>query len=137
MWRKKYPQFTNPTSHRFKLCSFKVFKSGESYLGFIHLFFTIATEIGVFHDLGPMCITSLKESMFRGFNFSRNSGGRKVSEENLHFKFFSKRLRESHPLALYGYKSFTQHPRQGGYPIQSRISDIGLCILEDSEKRFF
>ena len=53
----------------------EVFRSGESYMGFIHLFFTIATEIGVFHDLGPMCITSLKESMFRGFAFSKNSGG--------------------------------------------------------------
>ena len=56
----------------------EVFKSGENYLGFIHLFFTIATEIGVFHDLGPMCITSLKESMFRGFAFSKNSGGTKM-----------------------------------------------------------
>ena len=60
----------------------EVFRSGESYMGFIHLFFTIATEIGVFHDLGPMCITSLKEAMFRGFAFSNNSGGKKISKPN-------------------------------------------------------
>ncbi len=29
----------------------EVFKSGSNYVNFIHLYFTIATEIGVFHDL--------------------------------------------------------------------------------------
>ena len=28
-----------------------IFKSGTNYVNFIHLYFTIATEIGVFHDL--------------------------------------------------------------------------------------
>jgi hypothetical protein len=28
-----------------------VFKSGSTYVNFIHLYFTIATEMGVFHDL--------------------------------------------------------------------------------------
>ncbi|TRY80567.1 hypothetical protein TCAL_04551 [Tigriopus californicus] len=45
----------------------QLFKGGQSYLSFVHLQFTIATEIGVFHDLAPLCFTALKESMFAGF----------------------------------------------------------------------
>ena len=29
----------------------EIFKSGSNYVNFIHLYFTIATETGVFHDL--------------------------------------------------------------------------------------
>jgi hypothetical protein len=39
----------------------EVFKSGSNYVNFIHLYFTIATEIGVFHDLvtlAPKCSLS-------------------------------------------------------------------------------
>eukprot|EP00094_Tigriopus_californicus_P004731 TCALIF_04551-PA protein Name:"Protein of unknown function" AED:0.30 eAED:0.30 QI:231/0.66/0.57/0.71/0.83/0.57/7/0/825 len=32
----------------------QLFKGGQSYLSFVHLQFTIATEIGVFHDLAPL-----------------------------------------------------------------------------------
>ena len=35
-------------------------------MNFIHLYMTIATEIGVFHDLAPMCISAMREVMFGG-----------------------------------------------------------------------
>ena len=44
----------------------EIFKTGASFVNFIHLYIVIATEIGVFHDLGPMCITLYKEVMFSG-----------------------------------------------------------------------
>ncbi|XP_040565835.1 uncharacterized protein [Lepeophtheirus salmonis] len=51
-----------------------VFKSGSSFANFIHLYFTIATEIGVFHELGELCIASMRESIF--------SGGEEESEDS-------------------------------------------------------
>ena len=44
----------------------EIFRTGASFVNFIHLYIVIATEIGVFHDLGPMCITLYKEVMFSG-----------------------------------------------------------------------
>ena len=44
----------------------EIFKMGSNYVNFVHLYIVIGTEIGVFHDLGPMCITLYKEVMFGG-----------------------------------------------------------------------
>jgi len=42
----------------------EVFKSGTSFFNYIHLQITIATEVGVFHDLAPLCIQAMKDSLF-------------------------------------------------------------------------
>lgn len=60
----------------------QLFKGGQSYLSFVHLQFTIATEIGVFHDLAPLCFTALKESMFAGFGPKTDSDDEDDDQED-------------------------------------------------------
>ena len=57
----------------------KIFKNGKSSVNFIHLYFTIATEIGIFHDLAPLCFAALKEAMFGG------NGKCKLIVQNIHY----------------------------------------------------
>ena len=43
-----------------------MFKTGSHFSNFVHLYFTIATEIGVFHDLGSHCIAAMRAAIFGG-----------------------------------------------------------------------
>ena len=45
----------------------EVFKTGTKFVNYIHLQITIATEVGVFHDLAPLCIQGMKDAMFGQF----------------------------------------------------------------------
>ncbi len=58
----------------------RLFKGGEATIGFIFLYFTIATEVGVFHELAPMCFSVLKEAMFGG---GEDSDDEDAEEDNL------------------------------------------------------
>ena len=55
-------------NYQIKLVTFFSFLSqgGDNFINFVHLYFTIATEIGIFHDLAPLCFSALKEAMFSG-----------------------------------------------------------------------
>ena len=35
-------------------------------ISYVHCFKSIATEIGALHDLGPLCVNAMKETMFEG-----------------------------------------------------------------------
>merc|ERR1712029_1173098 len=71
--------------------------TGTKFVNYIHLQITIATEVGVFHDLAPLCIQGMKDAMFGQFKTLDDTEDELEAEQEKAIKEAAEILKAANP----------------------------------------